>query len=202
MGGAVYKYIDIISLAVVSVFHWWEKKRGRVAGKHNYCEKPPPKAPDLKISANIWQKRVTEASSTGHLTFVMDRHAASSIFLKDFSYPIGEPFILQFRLLFTLFFLHGKQRWQPQGHIWKSQSTQNTCCKVEPEVPNDCQQPQLQLQVKILMFHFSNWPIKCYTPMAESESLKEDYIYLLLTVINFSISRKHKLSVPLFGLCQ
>lgn len=44
------------------------KKRGRVAGKHNYCEKPPPKAPDLKISANIWQKRVTEASSTGHLT--------------------------------------------------------------------------------------------------------------------------------------
>ena len=44
------------------------KKRGRVAGRHNYCEKPPPKAPDLKVSANIQQKRVTEASSTGHRT--------------------------------------------------------------------------------------------------------------------------------------
>jgi hypothetical protein len=83
------------------------KKREGVAGRNRAKQgkKKTPKASGLQSITYNRNKNPLEGSPY----LVMDCHAASCIFLKNLSYPIGKSFILQLRFLFTLFFLHEKQ---------------------------------------------------------------------------------------------
>lgn len=107
------------------------KKRGRVAGKHNYCEKPPPKAPDLKISANIWQKR----SYRHPLQVTLPCHGPLQLAASFWRISVTplRSFILQFRLpLHSL--LPAWKTEMTASSIFERVKDSNTCCKVEPEV--------------------------------------------------------------------
>lgn len=140
------------------------KKRGRVAGRHNYCEKPPPKAPDLKVSANIQQKRVTEASSTGHRTLSWTVMQLAASFWRISVTPLESLSYFSLGSSSLSSSCTENRDGSPQGHIWKSQRLKTHSVRW-----NQRWFPQwlsttttTVLRVKILMFHFSNWPINCY----------------------------------------
>lgn len=84
--------------------------------RHDYCKKTNKQRKTMQSTQTPKYQQTYHRNNSqqnplhGPPYLVVDCHAASGILLKDFSYPIGEPFILQFGLLFTLFFLHREQR--------------------------------------------------------------------------------------------
>ena len=104
-------YIRIRFLVVVFILLLERKKKGRVGGRYNYWKKPPPKSSGVERRHKLNNRKDFEKNPLQGLPYlVMDSHAASRVLLKDFSYPIGKPFILQFGFLLTFFFLHKKQK--------------------------------------------------------------------------------------------
>lgn len=99
----------IIFLVIVLIFLWWgRRKSGR---KTQLLWKITIKSMRIAKYKQTYKRNDKQKNPLQELSdLIMDCHAASSILLKDFSYPIGKPFILKFGFLFTLFFLHKKQR--------------------------------------------------------------------------------------------
>lgn len=72
-------------------------------------QKHYPEYPE-HLTDKMLHRNYLKKTPSGPPHLVVDSHATGRILLQNFCDSIGEPFILQFRFLFTLFFLNEKEK--------------------------------------------------------------------------------------------